>query len=84
VEYIYLPRHQDNNLLDELISKYTVYGKQQIIKMCRNAVRIGIVGSHSQAIHLIALNIVAKRVIGKSPVRIENNSLISIDKDFST
>ena len=83
MEYIYLPRYQDKNLLDKLISKYTECGEQQIIKMCRDAVRIGIVGSHSQAIHLVALNIVAKRVIGRSPIHFENNMVISIDADFS-
>lgn len=80
LKHIYLTKHNDKNSIKGLISKYEGLNKEQIIDLCRGTVRTGIVGSHSQALHLIALNYVSAKVLGKSPIKIEDNYIISISQ----
>ncbi|WP_136467791.1 hypothetical protein [Flagellimonas onchidii] len=80
MKHWYLPRPNDKDKIGKLISRYSEYSKDEIVDLCRSAINTNIVGSHFQALHLIALNHVSKKILGKSPISIENNSIISISE----
>ena len=78
LEHVFIPRTGDRERVIELYENLKKSSKAELVASYNNAVRIGIVGAHAQAIRLIALNWSFKDVFQKSPIKIEDNVLISL------
>jgi hypothetical protein len=78
LEHVFIPRMGDRERVVELYENLKKSSKAELVASYNNAVRIGIVGVHAQALHLIALNWSFKDAFQKSPIKIEENVLISL------
>ncbi len=78
LEHVFIPRMGDRERVVELYENLKKSSKPELVASYNNAVRIGIVGAHAQALHLIALNWSFKDAFQKSPIKIEDNVLISL------
>ena len=78
LEHVFIPRMGDREHVVELYENLKKSSKPELVASYNNAVRIGIVGVHAQALHLIALNRCFHDAFQKSPIKIENNVLISL------
>ena len=78
LEHLYIQRIGDRERVIEFYENLKKSSKAELVASYNNAVRIGIVGAHAQALHLIALNWSFHDAFQKSPIKIEDNVLISL------
>ena len=78
MEYLFIQRLGDREKIIELSVNFKDKTKQDLIESYNNSVTTGIVGVHAQAQMLIALRSAFKIAFGKSPIKIEDNSIISL------
>lgn len=78
MEQIYIQRKGDRKELFKYRDMFMVYSNKQLIESYNNSVDTGIVGAHQQALYLIALKKVFNIRFGKSPIKIEDNIIISL------
>jgi hypothetical protein len=74
--HIYIARIGDREIIMNYIEDYRKMEDAQLQKQCESKRKLGFVGSHQQALNLIAFNIVMKERFNDSPIIIENNCLI--------
>ena len=80
MKHIYIPRTGDRELLIEFYKKFRTLSNQELIDSYNSSVDLGIVGAHAQGLHLIAERKVFMERFGKSPIKIEDNIIISLSK----
>lgn len=78
MEYVFIQRQGDKEAVKELIDSFKKLSKIDLIKEYNSEVKIGIVGSHAQAQRIVALNIVFMSIFRKSPIKVEQNLIISL------
>jgi hypothetical protein len=78
LEYVFIQRKGDRERVMELYENLKKSREEELVEVYNNAVRIGILGAHAQALHLIALNHCFHDVFKKSPIKIEDNVIISL------
>jgi hypothetical protein len=78
LEHLYIQRTGDRERVIELYENLKKSSKAELVASYNNTVRIGIMGAHAQGLHLIALNRSFLDAFQKSPIKIENNMLISL------
>jgi len=78
LEHLYIQRMGDRESVLELYENLKKSSKAELVEAYNNAVRIGVVGDHAQGLHLIALNRSFHDAFQKSPIKIEENVLISL------
>lgn len=78
MEYLFIQRPGDREKIMELSVNFKEKTKQDLIESYNNSFTTGIVGVHAQAQMLIVLRSAFKIAFGKSPIKIEDNSIISL------
>ena len=78
MEYLFIQRLGDREKIMELVGKFKKNSKQELVTHYNSSVTTGIVGVHAQAQMLVALNNAFGTTFGKSPIKIEENSIISL------
>lgn len=78
MEYLFIQQETDLPIILNLFKESKLLSKQELVYRYNNNVRIGIVGSRAQAQMLIALYNVFNLSFGSSPIKIENNVIISL------
>ena len=77
LKYLLLKRPGDSEFFFEMRVKYTVMDNTTLIEKYNEAWRVGIVGSHQQAVSYCALYFVFQDRFGKSPIKIEQKLILS-------
>lgn len=78
MEYLFIQRPGDREKIMELLGNFKKNSKQELITQYNSSVKTGIVGVHAQAQMLVALNNAFLATFGKSPIKIEDNIIISL------
>ena len=78
MEYLFIQRPGDREKIMELLGNFKKNSKQELITQYNSSVKTGIVGVHAQAQMLVALNNAFGATFGKSPIKIEDNIIISL------
>ena len=78
MEYLFIQRPGDREKIMELLGNYKKKSKQELVSYYNSSVTTGIVGVHAQAQMLVALHNAFGAIFGKSPIKIEENSIISL------
>lgn len=78
MEYLFIQQETDLPIILNLFKEFKLLSKQELVYRYNNNVRIGIVGSQAQAQMLIALYNAFNLSFGSSPIKIENNVIISL------
>ena len=78
LQYILLERPGDRAFALEMLGIYSKMNNAALIDTYNSAWRVGIVGSHSQAVSYYALHIAFTKRFGKSPVLIEDKIILSL------
>ena len=68
MEYIYVGREDDNNIIADYKKRFEVETLEALVKSYNSQVKCGIVGVHQQALYLIALRQEFKERLKESPV----------------
>ena len=77
-EHLYIQRTGDRERVIEFYENLKKSSKAELVASYNNAVRMGMVGVHAQGLLLIALNWSFHDAFQKSPIKIEDNVLISL------
>lgn len=78
MEYLFIQRPGDKEKIMELLIEFKQCSKQELVARYNRTVEVGIVGVHAQAQMLVALYNAFKTAFGKSPIKVEENSIISL------
>jgi len=78
MEYLFIQRPGDKEQILELLKEFKLYSKEELVARYKTTVKIGIVGAHAQAQMLVALYNAFKTAFGKSPIKVEDNSIIRL------
>ena len=78
MEYLFIQRLGDREKIMELLIEFKQCSKQELVSRYNRTVEIGIVGAHAQAQMLVALYNAFKTAFGKSPIKVEENTIISL------
>lgn len=78
MEYVFIQQETDLPIISNLFKEYKNFSKQELVFRYNNNFRIGIVGSRAQAKMLIALYNAFNLSFGSSPIKIEDNIIISL------
>jgi hypothetical protein len=78
MEYLFIQRPGDREKIIELLIEFKQCTKEELVSRYNSAVEVGIVGVHAQAQMLVALFNAFNTAFGKSPVKIEENIIISL------
>jgi hypothetical protein len=78
MEYLFIQRPDDREKIMEFLGNFKKNSKQELVTHYNSSVTTGIVGVHAQAQMLVALNNAFEATFGKSPIKIENNIIISL------
>ena len=73
-----LERTGDREFAIKMLSAYTQLDNAGLIEAYNSAWRVGIVGSHLQAVSYYALHIAFKKRFGVSPILIEDEIILSL------
>jgi hypothetical protein len=76
MEYLYLPKSGDREIISDEIAKYERFSNNQLEKAIEGEMQVGVVGSRRQMLILIALRIVARRRKIDCLIEIKDNCLI--------
>ena len=74
--HIYIPRPGDREFILQNIEYFRKMDDEQLQLESEAKKKLGIVGVHQQALHLIAFDIVMKERFNDSPIAIVDNCLI--------
>jgi len=83
LQYMLLERPGDREFAIKMLSGYTQLDNAGLIEVYNSAWRVGIVGSHLQAVSYYALHIAFKRRFGKSPILIEEEIILSLSEPIT-
>jgi hypothetical protein len=78
MEYVFIQQETDLPIFLKLFKEFQLFSKQDLVFRYNNNIRIGIVGSRAQAQMLIALYNAFNLSFGSSPIKIQNNLIISL------
>lgn len=78
MEFVFIQQKTDLPIILNLFNEFKLFSKQELVFRYNNNVRIGIVGSRAQAQMLIALYKAFNLSFGSSPIKIEDNVIISL------
>ena len=78
MKHVFISRVGDKEQFVKIFENLKKLSNQDLIHKYNNAVDTGIVGVHAQALHLLALRKVFIERIGKSPIVIEDDIIISL------
>ena len=78
MEYLFIQRPDDREKIMEFLGNFKKNSKQELVTHYNSSVKTGIVGVHAQAQMLVALNNAFGATFGKSPIKIEENIIISL------
>jgi hypothetical protein len=78
MEYLFIQRPGDREKIIELLIEFKECSKEELISRYNSTVEVGIVGVHAQAQMLVALYNAFNTAFGKSPVKVEENIIISL------
>ena len=78
MKHVFISRKGDQAQFVENFESLQKLTNKELIETYNNAVATGIVGVHAQALHLLALRKVFIERIGKSPIVIEDDIVISL------
>jgi hypothetical protein len=78
MEYLFIQRPGDKEQILELLKEFKLYSKEELVARYNRTVEVGIVGAHAQAQMLVALYNAFKSAFGKSPIKVEDNSIIRL------
>ena len=78
MEYLFIQRPGDKEKIMELLIEFKQCSKQELVARYNRTVEVGIVGVHAQAQMLVALYNAFKSSFGKSPIKVEENTIISL------
>jgi len=78
LQYMLLEKPGDREFAIKMLSAYTQLDNAGLIEAYNSAWRVGIVGSHLQAVSYYALHIAFKRRFGASPILIQNEIILSL------
>ena len=78
MEYLFIQRPGDREKIMELLKEFKQCSKEELVSRYNRTVEVGIVGVHAQAQMLVALYNAFKTAFGKSPVKVEENIIISL------
>ena len=78
MKHVFISREGDKEQFVKNFESIKKLSNQDLIEKYNNAVDSGIVGVHAQALHLLALRKVFIERIGKSPIVIEDDIVISL------
>lgn len=78
LQYLLLKKPGDSEFFLEMRAKYTEMDNTALIESYNEALRVGIVGSHLQAVSYCALHFVFEDRFGKSPIKIEQKWILSL------
>ena len=78
MEYLFIQRPGDREKIMEMLGNFKKNSKQELVTSYNNSVTTGIVGVHAQAQMLVALHNAFGATFGKSPIKIEDNIIISL------
>ena len=76
MEYLYLPKHGDREIISEEIAKYEQFSNDQLAAAIKRERQVGVVGSRRQMLILIALRIVSRNRNIDCLIEIKDNCLI--------
>jgi hypothetical protein len=75
MEYLFIQRQGDREQIIDLLSEFNRNSKNELVCIYNRTVEIGIVGAHAQAQRLVALHHAFKASFGKSPIKLEDNTI---------
>jgi len=78
LKYVMIPRPGDRESALEKVAHFSTLPQEELVNRYNRQVEIGIVGVHAQAVMLLALRHVMLKVFGDSPVKFEENVLVSL------
>jgi hypothetical protein len=78
MEHLFIQRPDDREKIMEFLGNFNKNSKQELVTHYNSSVKTGIVGVHAQAQMLVALNNAFGATFGKSPIKIEENIIISL------
>jgi hypothetical protein len=78
MKHVFISREGDKEQFVKNFERQKKLSNQELIAKYNNAVDTGIVGVHAQALHLLAMRKVFIERIGKSPIVIEDEFIISL------
>ena len=78
MEYLFIQRVGDREKIIAQLNEFKTCSKEELVARYNRTVEIGIVGSHAQAQMLVALFNAFKTAFGKSPIKVEENIIISL------
>lgn len=78
MEYLFIQRTDDREKIMGFLGNFKKNSKQELVTHYNSSVTTGIVGVHAQAQMLVALNNAFGATFGKSPIKIEDNIIISL------
>jgi len=78
LEYMFIQREGDLEKVKTNVSEFLKYSKSELVDRYNSMVKVGIVGVYEQAIIIVALNIVFKKVFSKSPILITDNIIVKL------
>lgn len=82
MKYLYITRAGDRDLIIDRYNYYKIQSNKKLFERYNDNCKSGIVGVHRQAIELIALNRIFKEKFNKSPITIEDNSIIGLTESI--
>jgi hypothetical protein len=75
MEYIYIRRKSDLEILHERVKTFQSFTNEELITAYNTQAKCGITGVHTQALYLMSMGHVFLKRFGKSPIYMENNVL---------
>ena len=75
MEFIYISREGDMDILREKVEVFKTYTNEELIEAYNQQSKCGITGVHSQGLFLMAIGHTFYKRFGKSPIIMRNNVL---------
>ena len=79
LEYLYIAAPGDREIVMKNYEELKLRTDQEILDSCERQAKIGIVGSRSQALYLVALRKVMLERFDETPIYIANDYIIGIN-----
>jgi len=78
MEYVYIPREEDRNIILDYKEKFEPDGNQKLVDSYNREAKMGILGVHRQGLYLIALHLEFIERFDKSPLGIKDSISIAL------
>jgi hypothetical protein len=78
LHYVISPQQGDRERIQEYIERYEQFSREELIDSYNKAWKLGLVGVRAQALSYLALSRVFDRVFGRSPIRFEDELVLSL------